>query len=198
MRCDDGEVDLTLVDPAGVNGGVDEDQVRPGALEAIDRALSAVRGAVVDGRVILRGRPAAFWVRWWSRIRFIRCSGSGSTCCMPVAMARVGLYVCDGGSLGGVGLPEEATDRGPEPAERPLTLGGVGRVGGAWSPRLAVRASGEVGAMNGAVSLRLCALDVRVLRATDPRFRSVPPEKVGERRAARRTWPRSVLRRLRG
>jgi Family of unknown function (DUF5372) len=32
------------------------------------------------------------------------------------------LYVCDGGSLGGVGLVEEATDRGPEPAERPLTF----------------------------------------------------------------------------
>jgi hypothetical protein len=27
---------------------VDEDQVRPGALEAVDRALAAVRGAVVD------------------------------------------------------------------------------------------------------------------------------------------------------
>jgi hypothetical protein len=32
------------------------------------------------------------------------------------------LYVCDGGPLGGVGLLEEATDRGPEPAERPLSL----------------------------------------------------------------------------
>lgn len=32
------------------------------------------------------------------------------------------LYVCDGGALGGVGLPEEATDRGSEPAERPLTF----------------------------------------------------------------------------
>jgi len=32
------------------------------------------------------------------------------------------LYVCDGGALGGVGLPEAATDRGPEPAERPLTF----------------------------------------------------------------------------
>jgi Family of unknown function (DUF5372) len=31
-------------------------------------------------------------------------------------------YVCDGGRLGRVVLPEEATDRGPEPAERPLTL----------------------------------------------------------------------------
>ena len=31
------------------------------------------------------------------------------------------LYVCDGGPLGGIGLQEEATDRGPEPADRPLT-----------------------------------------------------------------------------
>jgi hypothetical protein len=34
--------------------------------------------------------------------------------------ARV--YVCDGGWLGGVALPEDATDRGPQPAERPLSL----------------------------------------------------------------------------
>jgi hypothetical protein len=32
------------------------------------------------------------------------------------------MYVCDGGPLGSVGLPEEATDRGPEPAQRPLTF----------------------------------------------------------------------------
>jgi Family of unknown function (DUF5372) len=32
------------------------------------------------------------------------------------------LYVCDGGPLGDMGLPEEATDRGPQPAERPLTF----------------------------------------------------------------------------
>ena len=32
------------------------------------------------------------------------------------------IYVCEGGSLGSVVLCEEATDRGPEPAERPLTV----------------------------------------------------------------------------
>jgi hypothetical protein len=32
------------------------------------------------------------------------------------------VYVCDGGRFGGVSLAEEATDRGPEPAGRPLTL----------------------------------------------------------------------------
>jgi Family of unknown function (DUF5372) len=31
-------------------------------------------------------------------------------------------FVCDGGRLGGVSLPEEATDRGPGPADRPLTV----------------------------------------------------------------------------
>jgi Family of unknown function (DUF5372) len=31
-------------------------------------------------------------------------------------------FVCDGGRLGGVSLREEATDRGPEPADRPLTV----------------------------------------------------------------------------
>jgi Family of unknown function (DUF5372) len=32
------------------------------------------------------------------------------------------VYVCDAGALGGVALLEEATDRGPEPAGRPLTF----------------------------------------------------------------------------
>jgi uncharacterized protein DUF5372 len=32
------------------------------------------------------------------------------------------LYVCDGGVLGSLGLPEDATDRGPEPAGRPLSV----------------------------------------------------------------------------
>lgn len=38
---------------------------------------------------------------------------------------RVGagrIYSCGGGPLGSVSLPEDATDRGPEPAERPLTI----------------------------------------------------------------------------
>jgi hypothetical protein len=30
--------------------------------------------------------------------------------------------VCEGGPLGSVALPEDATDRGPEPAERPLSI----------------------------------------------------------------------------
>ena len=32
------------------------------------------------------------------------------------------LYVCEGGPLGTVGLPEDATDRGAQAAERPLSL----------------------------------------------------------------------------
>jgi hypothetical protein len=32
------------------------------------------------------------------------------------------LYVCEGGPRGTIGILEEATDRGPEPAERPLSF----------------------------------------------------------------------------
>lgn len=32
------------------------------------------------------------------------------------------IYVCEGGPLGSVSLPEDATDRGPEPAEGPLSI----------------------------------------------------------------------------
>jgi hypothetical protein len=33
------------------------------------------------------------------------------------------LYVCDGGALGSLALAEEATDRGPESCDRPLSVG---------------------------------------------------------------------------
>ena len=45
---DDREDDLDLVQPGGVDGQVDEPQVGPGALEAVDRGLAAVAAAVVD------------------------------------------------------------------------------------------------------------------------------------------------------
>ncbi len=48
LALDDREVDLDLVEPAGVDGQVDEDEVLVVALEAVDRALAAVGGAVVD------------------------------------------------------------------------------------------------------------------------------------------------------
>ena len=44
---------------------------------------------------------------------------------MVLFLRRVGasrIYVCEGGPLGSVALPEDATDRGVEPAERPLSI----------------------------------------------------------------------------
>ncbi len=38
------------------------------------------------------------------------------------------LYVCEGGPLGTVTLPEDATDRGPEPAAGPLTVDVLGEL----------------------------------------------------------------------
>jgi Family of unknown function (DUF5372) len=39
------------------------------------------------------------------------------------------VYVCEGGLLGSVTLPEDATDRGRPPAERPLTYELVAELG---------------------------------------------------------------------
>ena len=44
---------------------------------------------------------------------------------MVLFVRRVGasrIYVCEGGSLGSVAVPEDATDRGRQPAERPLSV----------------------------------------------------------------------------
>ena len=45
---DDREDQLDLAQPRGMEGEVDEDEVGPLALEALDRGLAAVRGAVID------------------------------------------------------------------------------------------------------------------------------------------------------
>jgi hypothetical protein len=55
LALDDRVVDLDLVEPAAVDRGVDEDQVRPPALEALDALLAAVIGAVVDDPEHARG-----------------------------------------------------------------------------------------------------------------------------------------------
>ena len=43
-----------------------------------------------DGHLILLRRPTSFWVRWWSRIRSIRCGVSGWRFCMCVVRRPVG------------------------------------------------------------------------------------------------------------
>ena len=48
LALEDREEDLDLVEPACVGGQVDEAEVRPAALEAVDLALAAVGGAVFD------------------------------------------------------------------------------------------------------------------------------------------------------
>jgi hypothetical protein len=52
------------------------------------------------------------------------------------------LFVCEGGPLGSVTLPEDATDRGAEAAPGPLTfevlaelVAVAGAIGGPWSAR---------------------------------------------------------------
>jgi hypothetical protein len=46
-------------------------------------------------------------------------------CLVVLFVRRIGagrIYVCEGGPLGSVSLPEDATDRGAGPAERPLSI----------------------------------------------------------------------------
>ena len=71
--------------------------------------------------MILQQRVTALRIRWWSRTRSTRCSGSGWTFCACAATAAGRRYVCDGGVFGRLTLPEDATDRGPEPLERLLS-----------------------------------------------------------------------------
>jgi hypothetical protein len=67
LALDDRVVDLGLIEPARVYWGVDEDQVRPAALEAVDRRLSAVVRTVVG--------PALRPRRQTSTMAFVRPPG---------------------------------------------------------------------------------------------------------------------------
>jgi hypothetical protein len=60
-----------------------------------------------------------FWVRWWSRTRFTRCLASGLSSVYPSlrGLSRVCVRW-----RRGCAVAEDATDGGPEPADRPLTF----------------------------------------------------------------------------
>src|SRR5438552_3085665 len=45
LALDDGEIDLDLIEPACVDGGVDEDELRPLGLQPRDGAVAPMRGA---------------------------------------------------------------------------------------------------------------------------------------------------------
>ena len=49
-----------------------------------EEGWEAAAAGSADGHVIPQGCPTSLWVRWWSRIRSIRCAGSGLRFCMCV------------------------------------------------------------------------------------------------------------------
>src|SRR5262245_1650637 len=65
IRCedlarDDGEIDLDLIEPAGVDGSVDEHELRPPRLQPPDGAVAPMRGAVVRDPEDTPGRAIRF------------------------------------------------------------------------------------------------------------------------------------------
>ena len=60
LALDDGEVDLDLVEPAGMDGGVHRHDGRPGFLKPRDGCLTAVRGAVIHDPEHAGGRSIRF------------------------------------------------------------------------------------------------------------------------------------------
>lgn len=48
LPLDDREIDFDLIDPTGVHRGMDQQQARTFFLQALDRPLAAMSGAVVD------------------------------------------------------------------------------------------------------------------------------------------------------
>jgi Family of unknown function (DUF5372) len=53
------------------------------------------------------------------------------------------LYVCEGGPLGSIGVPEEATDRAPAPTPMPLSGEVLGRLAEAVAAITACHVSGR-------------------------------------------------------
>jgi hypothetical protein len=52
-------------------------------------------------------------------------------------------YVCEGGLAGTIGLPEDATDRGPQAGERPLSLEVLAELAGLVAALMRGRHPGE-------------------------------------------------------
>src|SRR5215204_2284628 len=57
LALDDGEIDLDLVEPTGVDRSMDEDDIGPFGAQSSSSALAAMRGAVVDDPEHAAGRP---------------------------------------------------------------------------------------------------------------------------------------------
>jgi hypothetical protein len=70
----------------GVVGRIEREDVAEEVVVALGVAAPVGQA---DGHVIPRGHPTRLWVRWWSRIRFTRCSVSGLRFCMCVVVAPV-------------------------------------------------------------------------------------------------------------
>src|SRR4029453_429369 len=56
LALDHGEIDFDLIEPAGVDGGMDEHELRPPGLQPCDSALPAMQGGVPRSR--RRGGPS--------------------------------------------------------------------------------------------------------------------------------------------
>ena len=57
LALDNGEIDLYLVEPAGVDRGVNEDDIGPFGAQPSGGTLTAVRGAIVNDPEHAAGRP---------------------------------------------------------------------------------------------------------------------------------------------
>ena len=111
--------------PAGELRGLETPSAKRRPLTGEVPGRAALIGLVngdVDGRVIPPGRLACLWVRWWSRIRSIRCADSVSRCCWSAVAAGIACFVCDAGGGVNVELAEDATDRGTPWGERALSF----------------------------------------------------------------------------
>jgi len=65
----DGEIDLDLVEPGGVDRQVDQGEVGPCALQSVDRGSAAVGGAVVATQNTRRAEAYGSVVITWSTSR---------------------------------------------------------------------------------------------------------------------------------
>ena len=57
LALDDGEIDLDLAEPTGVDRSVDEDDIGPFGVQSSGGALAAMSGAIVDDPEHAAGRP---------------------------------------------------------------------------------------------------------------------------------------------
>lgn len=154
----DGEVDFDLVQPGRVHRQVDQAQVRPAALEPVDRGLATVGGAVVDHPVHPAGRGVGL--------------DGHDLVDQPTERGDPGRWLAAAEQAGGMDVPGGQVGQRPTAVVLVLVLDAHAPAPARWQGRMAAAAGLGAGVLigrdDGVGTLQAAAAEGALVQVQDP------------------------------